>query len=79
MRVDKATLHSTGTQFRLVTEYVCFKTNYISHIPIEITKEEWEQVKEQPKTYKGAKATPILHKIKKQAVDYLKRTNRFSK
>ena len=76
MRVNKATLHKTEKGFTLVTEYHCFKTNYISHIPITLENEEWEKLKAEPKTYKGAKSSPILHKIKKQAIDYLKRTNR---
>lgn len=75
-RVDKITLHK-DTRYILVTEYNCFKTNYVSHIPIDITDMEFEQIKAEKKTYAGAKATPLLHKVKKQAIEYLKANNRF--
>lgn len=78
MRVDKATLkkESVSGRFILTTEKTVFKKLYVSNIPINISNEEWEQLCNSKKTYRDAKQTPLLHKVRQQAVKYLKETNK---
>ena len=79
MRVKKATLkrEEISKRFILTTENIAFNTRYITHIPIEISDEEWGDLKKTKSlTYRDAKSTPLLHKIKWQAVKYLKETNK---
>lgn len=78
MRVDKATLkkEAVSGRFILTTEKTVFKTRYVSNIPVLITNDDWEQLCKGKKTYQNAKQTPILHKVKYEAIKYLKATNK---
>lgn len=54
-----------------------FNTLYENHIPIDITDCEFKQITSCK--YLNKKETPILYKIRNQAIDYLKKTNAFKK
>jgi hypothetical protein len=78
LNVNYVHIYKQGDIYILCTRNIVFKTEYISHIPIEsITNEEFESIK--VFTYKGKKESPILHKIRTEAIDYLKKTNAFKK
>lgn len=80
MNVNKTTLiRGESDRCILKTEKTVFKTNYINHIPVNVSQEDFEALQNGGKTYKSAKQTPILHSIRKQAIDYLKNTNAFNK
>lgn len=75
MRVDKSYVYHDGSSYKFVTEKRAFKTNYT--IPIDITDAEFETLKAENKTYCGTTGSPLIHKIRKQAIQYLKDTNAF--
>lgn len=76
LNVTKIEIYKEGNIYILKTYKKFFKTTYINHIPIKkLTDEEFESIK--TFTYKGKKASPILHKIRQEAIDYLKETNAF--
>lgn len=74
LMVDKTILVKIKNCFYLHIYNHCFKTSYHNIIMIDISLEEWEQLKESKKKMVNKKTTPVLFKVKKQAVDYLKRT-----
>lgn len=78
MNVDECYLRKEQSRYILETRKVVFKTRYISHIPVLISDSDFEKLKSENKTYKGAKASPLIHDIRKQAIKYLKDTNRFN-
>lgn len=78
LNVDKTTLkrEAVSGRFVLRTEKTMFKKKYVSHIPVDITEDEWAELQKRGnRTYKGT-GTPILHKIKGQTIKYLKDNNR---
>lgn len=78
MRVNKATLkrEAVSKRFVLTTENRAFKKRYLTHIPVDITDEEWQDLlRFKTHTYLDAATTPILHKVKWQAIKYLKENN----
>lgn len=76
LNVTKIEIYKEGNIYILKTYKKIFKTMYINHIPIKkLTEEEFESIK--TFTYKGKKESPILHKIRQEAIDYLKETNAF--
>lgn len=78
INVDECILRKEPSRYVLETRKLVFKTRYISHIPVTISDDEFEKVKLENKTYRGAKLSPIIHNIRKQAIQYLKDTNRFN-
>ena len=78
MNVDECYLRKEQSRYILETRKMVFKTRYTSHIPVSISDEDFEKLKSQVKTYQGAKASPIIHEIRKQAIKYLKDTNAFN-
>jgi len=78
LNVTRCEIYKEGDIFILRTTNKVFKTDYINHIPIRsLSDEEFESIK--VFTYKGKKLSPILHKIREEAIQYLKDTNAFKK
>lgn len=76
LNVTKIEIYKEGNIYILKTHKKVFKTMYINHIPIKkLTDEEFESIK--TFIYKGKKESPILHKIRQEAIDYLKESNAF--
>lgn len=78
LNVNYCHIYKEGSIYILCTKNNVFKTQYISYIPIKkLTDEEFESIK--VFTYKGKKESPILHKIRQEAIEYLKETNAFKR
>lgn len=78
LSVTNAHIYKSDNIYILCTKNKVFKTEYISYIPIEsLTDEEFESIK--VFTYKSKKESPILHKIRTEAIEYLKKTNAFKR
>jgi hypothetical protein len=87
MRVDHIHFYKdpSDTYYTLHTRKTMFRTEYNTYIPIKsLTECEFNEIMSDEKntnqliykTYKNKKETPIIHKIREEAIEYLKSTNR---
>ena len=87
MRVDHIHFYKdpSDTYYTLHTRKIMFRTEYNTYIPIKsLTEDEFYELMSEEKntnqliykTYKSKKETPIIHKIREEAIEYLKSTNR---
>lgn len=82
MNVDRSTLYydKSNNKCLLVTQKAVFDTNYVSHIPVDITEDEFNSILlNEGDTYKGKRQTPIIHKVRELSIKYLRDTNKLKK
>lgn len=91
MNVDQIHFYkdpSDINQYTVHTRKIMFRTEYNNYIPIKsLTEIEFNELLKDEnntnqliyKTYKSKKTTPILHKIREEAIEYLKSSNMLKK